>query len=155
MEKVVYITSENEMINLGYKIGEKLDKNSVITLSGDLGAGKTTLTKGIGQALNINSVINSPTFTILKIHQGRLPFYHMDVYRISESSGDDSLEEYFELDGVCVVEWAENIKYLLPLDYINIKIEIISEKERKVTITSYGEKYHKILEELNVWVKKS
>lgn len=150
MEKIVYITSENDMIKLGYKIGEKLNKNSVITLSGDLGAGKTTLTKGIGQALDIKSVINSPTFTILKIHQGRLPLYHMDVYRISESSGDDSLEEYFELDGVCVVEWAKNIKYLLPLDYLSINIEIMSGNERKVTITSYGEKYHKLLEELNI-----
>ena len=148
MEKVVYIKTEQEMINLGKLIGAKLVKNSVITLSGDLGAGKTTLTKGIGQALGVRSIINSPTFTILKIHQGKMPLYHMDVYRINANTGDDSLEEYFELDGVCVIEWAENIEYLLPKEYLKIAIEILKDNTRKVTLSSDSLKYQKIIEEL-------
>jgi len=148
VEKVVYIKTEQEMINLGKLIGAKLVKNSVITLSGDLGAGKTTLTKGIGQALGVRSIINSPTFTILKIHQGKMPLYHMDVYRINANTGDDSLEEYFELDGVCVIEWAENIEYLLPKEYLKIAIEILKDNTRKVTLSSDSLKYQKIIEEL-------
>jgi len=145
LHTVIFINSEKEMINLGKLIGEQLEKNSVITLSGDLGAGKTTLTKGIGQALNVQSIINSPTFTILKIHDGIIPLYHMDVYRIDKNSEDDDLEEFFEMDGVCVIEWAENIEYLLPNEFLKIEIEIVENGSRKVSITAIGEKYKKII----------
>jgi tRNA threonylcarbamoyladenosine biosynthesis protein TsaE len=147
--KEYVIKSEQEMIELGKIIGSKVDKNYCITLSGDLGAGKTTLTKGIGKALEVKSVINSPTYTILKIHEGRLPLYHMDVYRIDSSSGDDSLEEFFELDGVSVIEWAENIAYILPNEYLKIKIEILNDSSRKVTLKGIGDKYNKLIEELD------
>jgi tRNA threonylcarbamoyladenosine biosynthesis protein TsaE len=150
LQRIVYIKSEKEMIELGKKIGEKLDRNSVITLSGDLGAGKTTLTKGIGQALQVPSVINSPTFTILKIHEGKYPLYHMDVYRISKDSGDDDLEEFFEMDGVAVVEWAENIDYLLPQELIKIEIEILPDSSRKVSISSFGQRYDEIIKDLKI-----
>lgn len=148
MQKILYINTANEMINLGKIIGEKLDKNYVITLSGDLGAGKTTLTKGIGQALGVKSIINSPTFTILKIHEGNIPLYHMDVYRIGSDTGDDDLEEFFEMDGVSVIEWAENIKYLLPDELLKIDIEIIEDNKRKVTLISNSLKYDKVIEGL-------
>lgn len=150
MQRIINIISENEMIELGKKIGERLDRNSVITLSGDLGAGKTTLTKGIGQALKVKSIINSPTFTILKIHEGIFPLYHMDVYRINKDSGDDDLEEFFEMGGVAVVEWAENIDYLLPEELIKIEIEIQDDGSRKVIINSFGQRYDKIIEELKI-----
>lgn len=149
MEKKIHIKSEAEMIELGKLIGEKLDRNYVITLSGDLGAGKTTLTKGIGQALEVDSIINSPTFTILKIHNGKIPLYHMDVYRIGSDTGDDSLEEFFELDGVSVIEWAENIEYLLPDELLQIKIEILEDGTREVSLNAFGNKYKKIVEEVN------
>lgn len=148
MHTVIFINSEKEMINLGKLIGEQLEKNSVITLSGDLGAGKTTLTKGIGQALNVQSIINSPTFTILKIHDGIIPLYHMDVYRIDKNSEDDDLEEFFEMDGVSVIEWAENIKYLLPDELLKIDIEITKDNKRKVTLISNSDKYNKVIEGL-------
>lgn len=150
MKKLLYIKTESEMIQLGKLVGEKLDENSVITLSGDLGAGKTTLTKGIGQALKVPSIINSPTFTILKIHDGKIPLYHMDVYRINKDSGDDDLEEFFEMNGVTVIEWAENIEYLLPDELLKIDIEILEDNLRKVTLNGFGEKYNKIIEELNI-----
>ena len=150
LQRILYIKTEKEMIELGKLIGDKLIKNNVITLSGDLGAGKTTLTKGIGQALKVKSIINSPTFTILKIHQGTMPLYHMDVYRINKDSGDDDLEEFFEMNGVCVVEWAENIGYLLPEEFLKIEIEILKNSQRKVTITGIGQEYKRLIEDLNI-----
>lgn len=84
------------------------------------GRRKTTLAKGIGAGLGVTDIINSPTFTILKIYQGRLPLYHFDVYRLDEASGDDYLEEYFYAGGVSVIEWADNIDYLLPDDFCEL-----------------------------------
>ena len=110
----------------------------VITLTGDLGAGKTTMTKGIALGLDIKNVINSPTFTIMKIHQGRLTLYHMDVYRINNDSGDEYLEEYFESGGVCVVEWAENISDFLPEKCLKITINYTDEG-REVEIVGQDE----------------
>jgi tRNA threonylcarbamoyladenosine biosynthesis protein TsaE len=150
VEKEIVINSEKEMINLGYQIGKKLEKNMVIALIGDLGTGKTTFTKGIGQALEIKSTINSPTFTILKIYQGKMPLYHMDVYRINEDSGDDYLEEYFDGGGVTVVEWAENIAYLLPKKYLKIEIKNLGDDKRLVQLKSNSLIFKEIFESVNI-----
>lgn len=150
MVKEIIVNTEHEMIELGALVGAMLEENMVLALSGDLGAGKTTFTKGIGQALNIKTVINSPTFTILKVHQGRLPLYHMDVYRINRNTGDEDLEEYFESGGVCVVEWAENISYLLPEEYMQIDIEIIDAGRRRLRFQSESPRYSRIIESVNV-----
>ncbi|HHZ11391.1 MAG TPA: tRNA (adenosine(37)-N6)-threonylcarbamoyltransferase complex ATPase subunit type 1 TsaE [Acholeplasmataceae bacterium] len=146
MVKEIEINSESEMIALGKRIGCLLERNMVIALTGDLGAGKTTLTKGIGQALEVKTTINSPTFTILKIHSGTMPLYHMDVYRINPESGDDYLEEYFEKDGVAVVEWAENIAYLLPDSLLKIDIKNLGGTKRLVVLSATDPKYGKIIE---------
>ena len=105
-------------------------------MNGDLGAGKTTLTKGIGLALGIKRVINSPTFTIMKVYDGVMPLYHLDVYRIEDSNTDFELEEYFDLDGVSVVEWADNVRDLLPSDVINLTFNINDEGHRLIEFTS-------------------
>lgn len=144
--KEIIINNEQDMIALGEKIGSMLWENSVVALSGDLGAGKTTFTKGIGKALGIPTVINSPTFTILKIHQGKMPLYHMDVYRINKNSGDDDLEEFFEKGGVTVVEWAENIDYLLPDEYLKINIKDLGNNRRLLQFSGKGGKYMNIIE---------
>lgn len=150
MEKEFKVYHENEMIEFGAKIGALLSENMVIALSGDLGAGKTTLTKGIGKALEVKTVVNSPTFTILKIHQGKMPLYHMDVYRIDENSGDDYLEEYFEGGGVSVVEWAENINYLLPKDYLKIDIKNLGDNIRMLKLSTDSPQYIEIIERLKI-----
>ena len=142
------IENEQKMINLGKIIGELALPNMVIALNGDLGAGKTTLTKGIGLGLGIKKTINSPTFTIMKIYQGRLTLFHLDVYRINEASKDDDLEEFFEKDGLCVVEWAENIAYLLPKNLLKIDIEILNDGTRKITIDSQNPEYYPMMEVL-------
>ena len=94
---------------LGEALGALLQPGDMLLLTGDLGAGKTTLTQGIGAGLGVRDVINSPTFTILKEHEGRLPLYHFDLYRIESPDEIYALgfEEYFQADGVSVVEWAE------------------------------------------------
>ncbi|MGD9886755.1 MAG: tRNA (adenosine(37)-N6)-threonylcarbamoyltransferase complex ATPase subunit type 1 TsaE [Bacilli bacterium] len=142
------IENEQTMVNLGKTIGELALPNMVIALNGDLGAGKTTLTKGIGLGLGIKKTINSPTFTIMKIYQGRLTLYHLDVYRINEASKDDDLEEFFEKDGLCVVEWADNIAYLLPKNLLKIDIEILTDGTRKITIYSQNPEFFPIMEVL-------
>lgn len=144
IEKI--ITNEQKMIDVGQIIGEMAKPNMVIALNGDLGAGKTTLTKGIGLGLGIKKIINSPTFTIMKIYQGRLPLYHLDVYRINENSKDDDLEEYFERDGLCVVEWADNIAYLLPHDLLTIDIIILEDGKRQITLRSENNDFIQMLE---------
>ncbi len=128
------IKTEEEMINLGIKIGSLVYPNMVITMNGNLGAGKTTITKGIGKAMGIKRVINSPTFTIMKIYEGNLNLYHLDVYRIENSNTDFELEEYFYMGGVSVIEWSDNIKDLIPSDSVNLTFEIKEDSTRIVTI---------------------
>ena len=128
------IKTEEEMINLGTKIGSLVYPNMVITMNGNLGAGKTTITKGIGKAMGIKRVINSPTFTIMKIYEGNLNLYHLDVYRVENSDSDFELEEYFYMGGVSVIEWSDNIKDLIPTDSINLNFEIKEDGSRLVTI---------------------
>jgi tRNA threonylcarbamoyladenosine biosynthesis protein TsaE len=124
------------MIKLGTLLTSYMYPNLVIAARGDLGAGKTTFTKGIGLALGVKRTINSPTFTIMKIYEPTInvnnieKLYHLDVYRLNDSSGDDALAEYFDLGGVSVVEWADIIDDLLPLELWHITITNISLDER-------------------------
>ena len=145
--KTFKINNVDEIIALGEKIGSPAIPNLVITMNGDLGAGKTTMTKGIAKGLGITKIVNSPTFTIMKIYEGRMMLYHLDVYRITNPDSDFELEEYFENDGLCVIEWAEQIKKLLPDSYININITRISENERELEISLVGNnlKYQEII----------
>ena len=150
MKKEFIIKSDLEMQTLGEEIGKNAFPNMLITMEGDLGAGNTTMTKGIGKALNVSKVINSPTFTILKVYQGDMVLYHMDVYRIDNNSGDDYLEEYFEINGVCVVEWANNISDLLKDERLMIDIKINEEFYRVVTLESNSQIYDKVIEDISL-----
>ena len=135
-EVVVKVVNQDAMIKLGTLLTSYMYPNLVIAARGDLGAGKTTFTKGIGLALGVKRTINSPTFTIMKIYEPTInvnnieKLYHLDVYRLNDSSGDDALAEYFEFGGVSVVEWADIIDDLLPLELWHITITNISLDER-------------------------
>ena len=135
-EVVVKVVNQDAMIKLGTLLTSYMYPNLVIAARGDLGAGKTTFTKGIGLALGVKRTINSPTFTIMKIYEPTInvnnieKLYHLDVYRLNDSSGDDALAEYFDLGGVSVVEWADIIDDLLPLELWHITITNISLDER-------------------------
>ncbi len=145
-----FITNnQEETTSIGYKIGRILKEGDVILLDGDLSAGKTTLTKGIGQGLGVKRVINSPTFTIVKAYQGEnTKLYHMDLYRLDGLGNDFDLYEYFEGDGVCVVEWPYQVKELLPEEYLKINIKRLNETSREITFTANGDKYKEMLGEL-------
>lgn len=110
---------------LGRKTGERAEQGQVYTLTGDLGTGKTVFSQGLAAGLGIRDTVNSPTFTILQIYEeGRLPFYHFDVYRIGDISEMEEIgyEDCFYGEGVCLIEWAELIEELLPEKYISITI---------------------------------
>lgn len=137
---IVKVVNQENMINLGKLLTSYMYPNLVIAARGDLGAGKTTFTKGIGLALGVKRTINSPTFTIMKIHDATInvnnieKLYHLDVYRLNDSSGDDALAEYFELGGVSLVEWADIIEDLLPEELWHITITNVSMEERLFTL---------------------
>ena len=149
MEKLDYkIQSLDETMLLGEKIGRLLEPNDIITLEGDLGAGKTTFTKGIANGLGVTRVVNSPTFTIIKEYKGRLPLYHMDVYRLEASEEDLGFEEYFEGGGVTVIEWPSMIKEQLPAQRLVITIHNEGEEKRSITLHPIGERYILLCKEL-------
>lgn len=141
--------SSDETIELGYKVAKLLDEGSLITLKGDLAGGKTTFTKGIGKALNIKQVINSPTFTILKIYEGDKKLFHIDAYRLEGNSYDLGISEY-EDEGIMVVEWPEYYEDYLPSEYLEISFKYINDDTREITFNPIGDKYKKIVEVLNV-----
>ncbi len=118
--------SAEETFALGRRIGEKAKPGEVYTLIGDLGVGKTVFTQGVGAGLGIKEAISSPTFTILQVYEeGRLPFYHFDVYRIGdvEEMEEIGYEDCFYGDGICLVEWANLIEEILPAQYTQVTIE--------------------------------
>ena len=140
MEKTLHIANEKETEKLGEKIGQAAKPGMVVALIGDLGTGKTTLTKSIARGLGVTETVTSPTFNIIREYKsGRIPLYHFDVYRIAdpEEMFELGYEEYFYGDGICVVEWADIIEELLPEDAVVIRIDRgTAEEEREYTIES-------------------
>lgn len=139
-----------ETIALGEKLGRLLNRGDVIALQGDLAGGKTTFTKGIGQALDIKEVINSPTFTILKIYKGKQTLYHIDAYRLENNEYDLGIDEY-EDEGIMVIEWPEYYKRYLPKEYLEIVFAYLNDEERQIDFVAHGPKYEKIAEVMNVY----
>nr|WP_245339137.1 tRNA (adenosine(37)-N6)-threonylcarbamoyltransferase complex ATPase subunit type 1 TsaE [Paenibacillus shirakamiensis] len=115
---------------------------SVIALDGDLGAGKTAFSQLFAKALGVQEQVNSPTFTIIKEYEGRMPFYHMDVYRLSMEEADElGLDEYFEGSGVTVVEWASLIEEIMPSAYLHVYLEVSGDESRRIYLEPIGSKY--------------
>ena len=142
----VYETnSPDETYEIGKQMAQKAEAGMVFCLDGDLGVGKTVFTQGFAAGLGIEEPVNSPTFTIVQVYtQGRLPFYHFDVYRIGDIEEMDEIgyEDYFYGEGVCLIEWADLIRELLPEHTGRIVIEKDLEKGfdyRKITITGLEE----------------
>jgi len=131
--------STEETIGIGSKLAKSLKAGSVVALVGELGSGKTVLTKGIAKGLGVKNVryVNSPTFVIIKEYKGKLPLYHFDLYRLNKSSLLDSenFEEYFYGDGVTVIEWADKIRKLLPPKYVEVRLSVAGENKRKIIIS--------------------
>lgn len=142
------ITTHNEMetIELAQNFESEKFPNMVICLNGELGSGKTMFTKGIANALGINEVITSPTFTIIKEYDGELPLYHMDVYRLDGNVDSLGLEEYYTKGGVVVIEWADTIKDYLPKERLDIKFVVVDENKRVLVLTPHGKQYEDLCE---------
>ncbi|SEI77373.1 tRNA (adenosine(37)-N6)-threonylcarbamoyltransferase complex ATPase subunit type 1 TsaE [Streptococcus equinus] len=117
-----YSHNEDELMAYGYRLGQKLQAGDVLVLTGNLGAGKTTLTKGIAKGLDINQMIKSPTYTIVREYEGRLPLYHLDVYRIGNDPDSIDLDDFLYGDGVSVIEWGELLEEDLLRDYLEVVI---------------------------------
>lgn len=145
--KVKYTKSELETISLGCQFGHLLTPGMVVLLEGDLAAGKTTFTKGIGQALEIKETINSPSYTIMKAYKNNnQELYHFDFYRMSDEGVDFDFEDYINSCAISVIEWPSNVKSLLPREYILVNIETINLQERKITFKAVGNKYKKVVD---------
>lgn len=124
-----------------------LQPGDVIALEGDLGAGKTTFTKGLAKGLEIKKTVNSPTFTIIKEYKGKLPLYHMDVYRVADAYEDLGFDEYFEGDGVTVVEWAHLIEEQLPQERLTIYLYREEGDQRRMVFVPQGKRYEQLCKE--------
>ena len=143
---VIETHDPEETFEVGRTIGMNAMPGQIYTLTGDLGVGKTVFTQGVAAGLGITEPVNSPTFTIIQEYEdGRLPFYHFDVYRIGdlEEMEEIGYDDYFFGQGICLIEWAELIEEILPEKRIEVTIEKDLEKGfeyRKITIEERGEK---------------
>jgi len=119
-------------------LAKQLSRGDVVLLYGDLGSGKTTFTKGIGEGLGVKNtrLINSPTFVLIKEYEARVPLYHLDLYRLDnlEDIEDIAIEEYIYGDGVAIIEWAEKMRGILPKKHISVKFKIKGENKREIKI---------------------
>ena len=149
MIKNIYLNNDQETREIGFKLGKLLKPGSIVCLIGDLGAGKTTMTQSLAEALEVDDYITSPTFTIVNQYEGKMPLHHFDVYRIgcSEEMYDIGFEEYINGDGVCIIEWANIIEDILPDEYLKIELNY-KDMGREMTLIPYGEEYEQIVEEL-------
>lgn len=147
--------SPRETMELGIALAKLLRPGDLISLEGDLGAGKTQLAKGIGAGLGIEeNTITSPSFTLINQYEGRYPLYHFDVYRIEPVDLEElGYEEFFFGKGVCLVEWGDRVRDYLSDEYLQIVIQQAGAQKRELTLTAHGERYQELLSQLKVVVQ--
>ncbi|MGC8783883.1 MAG: tRNA (adenosine(37)-N6)-threonylcarbamoyltransferase complex ATPase subunit type 1 TsaE [Armatimonadota bacterium] len=150
MSITIHTHSAEQTRQLGATLAQVLQPGDIIWLRGELGAGKTTLAQGIARGLGVNEPVLSPTFTLIREHRGRLPFFHADAYRLegAEQAADLGLQEYFERGGVFAIEWAEHIAEALPEERLEVLLEGGMDENRRITLTAYGERYEQRLNQL-------
>ena len=149
--KQLTLNNSNETIALGERMAAYLRPGDVVVLNGDLGAGKTTFTKGIAKGLGIKEIIKSPTFTIIHEYQdGRIPLYHMDAYRLENGGAEDlGLDEYFDGDGVSVVEWAQFAEDELPDEFLAITFKRTDDESKRIlTFDPRGQHFQQMVDQL-------
>ena len=133
------VASYEEMLLLGQAVASTLSPGAILALSGDLGAGKTAFVQGLARALGVRdpSVVRSPTFTLIAEYEARIPLIHMDLYRLHSREELDGLglEDYFDGEGITVVEWADRFPGIMPDRAITIHLEIVDETTRDIVVT--------------------
>ena len=142
--------SPGETRKIGSIFGELAQPGDVLLLEGKLGAGKTCLTQGIALGLGIEDYVLSPTFVIMREFYGRLPLYHVDLYRLDniDESLDLGLDDYLYVDGLCVLEWAEKALSILPRKYLMVRIDYLSDTERTFKLEPQGKRYEELAEQV-------
>ncbi len=136
---------EEDTLELAENIESEKFPGMVICLNGELGSGKTVFVKGFAKALGIQETITSPTFSLVKeYHDGELPLFHMDVYRMEDSKENFGLDDYLNQDGVCIIEWPEMIEEQLPEERLDVKVKVIDDDVRVFVFTPYGEQYEEL-----------
>ncbi|CEG23962.1 tRNA threonylcarbamoyladenosine biosynthesis protein TsaE [Planococcus massiliensis] len=150
MNYTLEVASPHETEAFAEKLAQYLKPQDVLTLEGDLGAGKTTFTKGVAKGLGIKRMVNSPTFTILKQYEGNLNLNHFDVYRLEDSDEDIGFDELFESEAVSVIEWAQFIEDYLPKERLEITLIRLSDEGRKIEMKPIGTRYELLCKELNI-----
>ncbi len=148
--------SPEETRNLGVHLGKLALPGDIFLLSGNLGAGKTCLTQGIARGLGSQDQALSPTFVLMRELAGRLPLYHIDLYRLDhiEEIADLGLDDYLYGQGVCVIEWAEKGLGILPAEHLLVKIDYLSDTERSFEFVPRGKRYENLLKQLKPLIKK-
>jgi tRNA threonylcarbamoyladenosine biosynthesis protein TsaE len=152
MSRVKYTVitqSDAETIALGQKLGACLEAGDMVALIGELGSGKTWFTKGLALGLGVNpkTVVTSPSFTLVNEYTGKVPFYHIDVYRLGSLSEflSAGLEEFFHQKGVCALEWAERWPEILPEHRITVELTILDDHRREITLSGHRSRANKII----------
>lgn len=142
--------SPEETQRFGAELGQLAAPGDVILLVGNLGAGKTCLTQGIAWGLDIDGYARSPSFVVVNEYKGRLPMYHIDLYRLDNIAeiADLGLDDYFYGKGLCVVEWADKALELLPSQNLLIKIDYVSDNERSLDLTGHGPRYKEMMADI-------
>ncbi len=148
MSYMIRVQSTEQTEELAIRLASLLQPGDLLTLEGDLGAGKTTFTKGLAKGLGIERTVNSPTFTILKQYEGNINLNHFDVYRLENSDEDIGFDELFAEEAVSVVEWAQFIEDYLPTERLEIVIRRLSEEGREVEFEPHGIRYENLCREL-------
>lgn len=150
MSIIVHTHDAEQTRQLGAALAQVLQPGDVIWLRGELGAGKTTLAQGIARGLGVNEPVLSPTFTLIREHRGRLPFFHADAYRLegAEQAADLGLQDYFQRGGVFAIEWPEHIADALPDERLDVLLEGGVDENRRITLTACGERYEQRLNQL-------
>lgn len=153
----VITTSPEQTWHIGQMLGARLAAGDTVCLYGDLGAGKTSFSYGIALGLDVKEqYITSPTFTFVNEYEGRVPFYHIDLYRLNDPGELESIgfEEYIDSDGVTVIEWAERAEDELPVECFSIYLSSVDENSREIGFLVEGERYEKLLADLQADLKK-
>ena len=144
MEKAFTTNNPEETMRLGRKIGKLLKQGDVVALIGNLGAGKTVIANGLCRGIGVKeSYITSPTYTIINQYDGRIPVYHIDLYRLNDSKELYNLgwDEYIYGNGTCIIEWADKAGEMLPEEYLMVNIEVTGKDKRKITLQAKGASY--------------
>lgn len=146
MDYKITSRSIEDTMELAENIESEKFPGMIICLDGELGSGKTVFVKGFAKSLGIEENITSPTFNIVKEYNiGEMPLYHMDVYRLEEDDESIGFQDYFNSDGITIIEWSELIEDSLPNERLDIKFKVIDENKRVIKLTPHGQKYEDIV----------